>query len=231
MPYRTWQTKMTVSEQRRGTVLFLLYLLAFPRINAWVQRIWMGEEEVLVAEANVVYYAFLFLLCLFAFGEFLWKDLTRLWDWLPENLLAAAAGLLVAGGLRLALGRLPLPVTDPISRQYAQEYLAAPLPTLVLILALIPIVEEALYRGLVQGSLRSYSRPLSVAIGTVFYALAMVWRYALEAGEPQYLLSAIFYLPMSLALTWCYDRGGSIWSCVLLHGGLNGFSLFSALLA
>lgn len=229
MLYRTWQTEMTASERRRGAVLFLLYLLVLPWINAWVQRIWMGEREVLVAEANVVYYAFLFLLCLFTFGGFLWKDLGRLMDWLPENLFALVIGLLIGGGFQLAIRYLPLPVGDPISAQYAQEYLAAPLPTLALVLVLIPVVEETLYRGLVFGSLRSYSRPLGFVLTAVGYALALVWQYAWETRQPSYLLLAIPYLPMSLVLTWCYDRGGSVWSCALLHGGLNGLGLFARL--
>ena len=33
---------------------------------------------------------------------------------------------------------------------------------------------------------------------------------------------------MSLALAWCYDHGGSIWSAVALHMAVNGASLFLA---
>ena len=43
------------------------------------------------------------------------------------------------------------------------------------------------------------------------------------------LLLALLYLPVSAALTWCYERGGSVWGCVLLHGGLNGLTLFMTL--
>ena len=66
---RSWRTKMTASEAQRGLVFFLLYLFVFPRLNAWVQRLIIGdgEGEVLVAEANVIYYGFLFILALFIF--------------------------------------------------------------------------------------------------------------------------------------------------------------------
>ena len=33
---------------------------------------------------------------------------------------------------------------------------------------------------------------------------------------------------MSLALTWCYDNGGSIWSPVALHAAINAFTLYTA---
>ncbi len=226
---RSWKTEMTVSEQRRGMVFFLLYLLVFPRMNAFLQRLWMGDGEVLVAEANVIYYAFLFTLALFVFWSFLKKDFLGLMDWLPENLFAVGVAVLLAGGLQAVLSLLPFPVADPISLQYAQEFRLAPAPTLVLILLLIPVVEETLFRGLIYGSLRGYSRPLGAAVGVVLYALAVVWRYALEWKDPRYLLLTILYLPMSAALTWCYDRGGSVWSCVVLHGLLNGLVLIMAL--
>ena len=229
MRRRSWKTEMTVSEQRRGMVFFLLYLLVFPRMNAFLQRLWMGDGEVLVAEANVIYYAFLFALALFVFWSFLKKDFLGLMDWLPENLAAVGVAVLLAGGLQAVLSLLPFPVADPISLQYAQEYRLAPAPTLVLILLLIPVVEETLFRGLIYGSLRGYSRPLGAVVGVVFYALAVVWRYALEWKDPRYLLLTILYLPMSAALTWCYDRGGSVWSCVVLHALLNGLILIMAL--
>ena len=148
MSHRSWKTEMTASERRQGLAFFLLYLLVFPRVNAWLQRLWMGDGEVLVAEANVIYYAFLFTLTLFIFWSFLKKDFLGLLDWLPENLFAAAVGLLLAGGLYAVLSLLPFPVRDPLSLQYAQEFRAAPLPILALILLLIPVVEETVYRGL-----------------------------------------------------------------------------------
>lgn len=229
MSRRTWKTEMTISERRRGLVFFLLYLLVFPRINAWLQQLWMGDGEVLVAEANILYYAFLFLLSLFIFWDFLKKDFLALLNWLPENLFAVAVALLLSGGLYAVLSLLPFPVRDPISLQYAQEFQAAPAPTLALILLLIPVVEETVYRGLIYGSLRPYSRTLAMGFCIFLYALSQVWRYALDFSDPRYLLLAGLYLPMSAALTWCYDRGGSVWSCAVLHGGLNGMILATAL--
>ena len=226
---RTWKTEMTASETQRGLVFFLLYLLAFPRLNAWVQRLLMGDGETLVAEANVVYYIFLFALTLFIFWGFLKGDFFRLLDWLPENLFSLALGFLAAAGSWTLLRLLPFPVEDPISAQYAQEFLAAPGPTLILILLLIPLVEETLYRGLIYGHLRNYSRPLGFVFSTLFSAFAQMWRYALDYGDSRYLLLTVLYLLPAAALHWCYDRGGSVWSCALLHSAFHGFMLFISL--
>lgn len=226
---RSWRSQMTASEGQRGAVFFLLYLLVFPRLNAWVQRVLMGDGEALVAEANVIYYSFLFVIAVFVFWGFLRKDFEGLLDWLPENLFGVIVGLVGAGAAMIVLYRLPFVQADPIGRQYAEEFAAAPMATLVLILLLIPIVEETLFRGLFFGQLRGYSRALALPVSILFYALAHVWRYALEAGEVRYLFPLMLLsLPMSIALTWCYDNGGSVWSCVVLHGALNGLSLLLA---
>ena len=152
-----------------------------------------------------------------------------LMDWLPENLFSLGVGLVSALGLRFLLNLLPLPVSDPIGFQYASEFRAAPAPTLVLVLLLIPLVEEVLFRGFLFGQLRGYSRTLAFTVSILFYAFAMVWRYALDFSDARYLILTVLYLPVSAALTWCYDNGGSIWSCVALHAGFNGFLLFIAL--
>lgn len=220
---------MTDAESRRGMVFFLLYFFLFPYLNAFVQRLIFGDAETLIAEANVVYYGVLFALCLVLFWNFLKEDFQGLMDWLPENTAGILLGLVGAGVLNALLRLLPFPVADPIPQQYAAEFGAAPIPTLVLLLLLIPLVEETLFRGLIFGQFRGYSRPLAYVLTSAFYALAAVWRYALERGDARYLLLSAAYLPLSIACTWCYDNGGSVWATAFLHAGLNGVILFLAL--
>ena len=52
---RSWKTKMTASERGRGLVFFALYLLVFPYLNAWAQRVISGDGEPLVAEGFATY--------------------------------------------------------------------------------------------------------------------------------------------------------------------------------
>ena len=226
MSRRNWKTQMTTSET---IVVLVLYLLVFPRLNAWFQQLLAGDGEPLVAEANVIYYALVLGLLLLFLWNFLKEDLSGFFRGLPQNLLGIGVGLVAAGGAYFLIKKLPFPVSDPISFQFAQEFLAAPVPVLVLILVLMPLVEEMVYRGLIYGHLREYNRPLAVVVCTLLYALALVWRYALEFSDPRYLLLVFLYLPVSCALTLCYERGGSIWGTALLHAGLNGAMLIFAL--
>lgn len=229
MFHRAWRSKMTDSERQRGWVFFLLYLLVFPYLNSWAQKVLMGEGEPLVAEATVVYYAFLFAISLLVFWGFLKSDFDDLLDWLPENLFGALTGLAGVMVFRLLGEFFPFPVADPMPGQYAAEFSMAPAATAVLVLVLIPVIEETLFRGLVFGSLRQYSPLMAWLVAVPLYAVSCVWRYAAESGDPRLLLLAVAYLPLSAALTWCYDNGGSIWSSVVLHAVCNGVTLFTAL--
>lgn len=229
MTSKKFRPQMTDSERMRGWVFFGLYLLVFPYLNGWVQRLWMVEGEAPVAETNLVYYGLLFVLALLVFWTFLRHGFNLLIDWLPENCFAILTGLVGAGVLHVLVMLIPLPVESPVPLQWQQEFLLSSGATVLLVVVLIPFIEETLFRGLLFGSLRKYSRVLAYAVTVLVYALACVWRYALDFGDARYLLLALQYIPMSLGLAWCYDNGGSIWGTVILHMLLNGAQLFMAL--
>lgn len=224
-----FRPQMTDSERKRGWVFFALYLLVFPYLTAWVQRLWLGEGEMPIAETNLVYYGLLFVLALLVFWSFLHHGFSLLIDWLPENCFAFFTGLAGAGVLHFVVMLLPYPVENPVPFQWRMEYTLSPAATVMLVVVLIPLIEETLFRGLLFGNVRKYSRVLAYVVSVLVYAVASTWRYALDMGDPAYLLLAVQYLPMSLALAWCYDNGGSIWSTVGLHMAINGAMLFMAL--
>ena len=125
----------------------------------------------------------------------------------------------------------PLPVQNPNLMSYPEQYAFAPVATVFILVVLMPLVEEPLFRGLLSGSGRSYSRPLGYMLSVVLYSFycAVQFVYAFGTLDLRYLLLMIQYAPMALALAWCYDRGGSIWSAIVLHMALNGFTLLGTL--
>lgn len=224
-----WRTTLTRPEQRRGWVFFALYFLVFPFLMSWVQQAAGGEWP--AAEANTIYYLLLVALAFLLLWDFLKRNFALLLDWLPENLFAFVTGLAGAGVLHLLVMRLPYPVDDPNVFHYQMEYLLSPRATVVILVLLMPMIEEVLFRGLLFGSIRAYSRVLAYLLSVMLFCLSSVWQFVFSFGvvDPRYLLRMAQYLPMALALTWCYDAGGSIWSSVALHAILNAFRLFSAL--
>ena len=226
---RIWQPQLKRAELCRGWVFFALYVFFFPWLMGWVQRSYEGEFP--VAHANVVYYLLIGVLTFLVLWSFLKNGFILLLDWLPENLFAFFTGLVGAVALHSLTMLIPLPVDNPNLYSYPQQYLLDPASTLLVLVVLMPLVEEPLFRGLLFGTVRGYSRALAYVLSTLVYALYCVWQFVFGYGgvDPRYLLVMIQYVPMSLALTWCYDRGGSIWNPILLHMVLNGVHLMLAL--
>lgn len=224
-PRRNFQEKLTPGECLRGVALSVLYLLLFPFAMAWVQH--SAGVELPVAEANVVYHLVSVLLVFLLFWRFLKQNFALLLDRLPENLTAAAAGLLGWIVLDTAVRLLPLPVSDPNEAGYAAEYFMSPGATVMILVVLMPIAEEMIFRGFLFGTLRRYSRGMAYVCSAGCFALCCVWQFIYSYGgtDLRYLLLAVRYLPAGLALSWCYDWGSSLWSAVLLHMAMNGLTL------
>lgn len=77
------------------------------------------------------------------------------------------------------------------------------------------------------GSVRKRSRVWAYVLSVGLFALYHVWQYAVAFADPLYLLMAIEYIPAGVALCWAYERTGSIWSPVFLHGLVNAMSLLA----
>lgn len=230
MDQRRWRPQLTRREQVRGLIFFALYFLVFPVLKMVVEWFFDHFFGLYLSEAMsaTVYYYIMGILTVFVFWSFLKNGLTILTEFLPENLLAFVTGLVGAGALHFLVSLLPWPVDNPNSVSWAEQYAYSPAATVVIVVILMPLIDEVLFRGLVFGSLRRYSRPLAWAVSALLFMIYSVWTFAVAYGDARYLVLAFQYLPMALALTWCYDRGGSIWSTVVLHAVIDAFTLFNA---
>ena len=218
---------MTREEGTRGWVFFALYFLVFPFVMAGVQ--WVFEETWIFSDAasNVMYYLLSDVLVFLVFWSFLQNGLNILLDYLPENLFAFVTGLAGTLVLRLVTGLFPYPVENPILEQWPIQYAHSPWACIAVVVILMPIVEEVLFRGLLFGSVRKHSRAVAWGASVVLYMVYNVWTFAFAFGDMSYLALALQYLPMAVGLTWCYDRGGSVWSPIALHVVLNAITLFT----
>lgn len=221
---------MTRGEFLRGWVFFALYFLVFPFVMAGVQWVFDETWSLYLSDAasGVLYYLFSDVLVFLVFWTFLQNGLDILLDYLPENLFALATGLLGALVLRFPVMLLPYPVENPVFQDWPEQFAYSPWATIAIVVILMPIVEEVLFRGLLFGGLRRYSRPLAWGLTVIVYMLYSVWTFAFSFGDPRYLVLGLQYLPMAVGLTWCYDRGGSIWSPIVLHMLLNAIFLLQA---
>ena len=86
---------------------------------------------------------------------------------------------------------------------------------------LAPIMEEVVFRGVVFQSLRKKSRLLAYGVSVGLFCLYHVWQYAVAYQDPVMLLYALEYIPITLAITWSYERSGSLWTAIAFHAANN----------
>ncbi|MEG0320812.1 MAG: type II CAAX endopeptidase family protein [Oscillospiraceae bacterium] len=224
---RVWRPQLTSAEQRQGWVFFFLYLLVFPFLLPMVLRLLDERWEVYAKSAAVssaIYYLIIAVLLMAGFFSFLRHAFSLFLDWLPENLFAMGTGLVGAALGSVLVSLIPLPMALPLLTDYPQQYAISPGATVAIVVLLQPLVDEILFRGLLFGSLRKYSRLLAYVVSTLAFALCSVWQFVPLYGF-SYLLLGILYIPLGLAFTWSYDNGGSVWSPILLHMACSGIAL------
>ena len=91
--------------------------------------------------------------------------------------------------------------------------------------ALAPMVEETLMRGLVFGTVRRKSRVLAYVVSMLLFAAIHVWQYAFLHDVKSVLLAALAYLPAGIALGWTYEKANTIWAPIALHMVINAIAL------
>lgn len=132
------------------------------------------------------------------------------WPLIRAALGGAGLAVLIAGGLAVWVHGLDWPPVPPAPAPpgwtpllYAQ------------VLALVPLVEELLFRGALQGALRRHwpAWP-SILVSATAFALA---------HQLPFKMIATFAL--GLALGWIAERSGSIWPAISAHAGYNGVAL------
>ena len=232
MPYRGKRSEkgMTAHESGRGWAFFFVFITVFPFLMGLIQR--YLDMPIPVAEFNVIYYLFAAFVVFILFWHYMKGSFRYLLDHLGENLLAVLMALVLVIPLHMLVMKYPFPVENPNTFNYPEQFTLSSSATIAVLVVLIPIVEEVLFRGLLFGTLRSYSRPVAWIVAIAVYCFYGVWQFAfLPSGgvDLRYLLLGFQYIPSAVALTFCYEKGGSIWGSILLHGILNAMFLFSTL--
>ena len=86
---------------------------------------------------------------------------------------------------------------------------------------LVPVAEEALYRGLIFGAVYNRKPLAAYLISSCVFASVHVIGYIGSYEPMQLALCFLQYLPAGIALGWAYARSNSIWSPILMHITIN----------
>lgn len=221
-----FENKMTFWEKAAAAFYLPVHVFIFPvLIHAYAYATGYAMSEV---TANTIYYGagiiFVFV--------FMWKFLRKSFDVMLDDIgrSASSLGLAVifdlsfsymAAFLVLAImGDLDNPNSESIDAIANINFNAM----FGIAVFMAPIVEEILFRGLIFGSLRRRSRILAYVVCTLVFSLYHVWQFAAVSLDATYLVYALQYVPVTIALCWCYERSGSIWVPIFMHMLRNAIS-------
>lgn len=214
---------LTKKERLLGAFLLPVHMFLLPVLLSMLLEYWpTGFSAV---QRNTLYFAITFVLILLLMRSFLRKEWDRLCDYKLPCLLMIVPAHLLCVLLSFVVVGLTLLLPEELSALYDQALMElsglSGEGSFTLLVLLVPIVEETLFRGLVFGSLREKNRLAAYLVSVLLYVLCAVWQYAVRYPNASILFYALQEIPMAFALAWCYERSGSLWSPILYHAAYN----------
>lgn len=220
---------LTDKEQIWGILYLLFTLFVLPQLLRMLNDIL--PTPLSDVWFNFLYFTLNFLFILWIFHGFFKRSLiyagSHFWDFLLAVLLGAAAYWLCNWGLSLLIGWL-FPSFEnlndsTISAMAHNNFLIMFIGTVIF----VPVAEEALYRGLVFGSLYPKSHAVGYILSTIIFAAVHTMAYIGVYTIPHLLLALLQYVPAGLTLAWAYRKSGSIFAPIVIHAVINAIGLFS----
>lgn len=231
MARRGLSAGMSGREKALGGAALALYLAVLPWVSGPAMDLLERLLGVSLGESvrNAIYYYVVFALVVIVFWGYLGRT-TRAFLDRPGGVLASAGlGLVAFYGLNEICGRLlGLVLEGQVNlndEAIVGRMVDAPRTTILIVVVLAPVVEETLFRGYVFGNLREVHRGLAYLVSCLLFALLHVWQFAAVRGDLTYLLLMVQYLVPGAVMAWTYERSGSLWGSVILHGVVNGLAV------
>ena len=225
---KSFDDLMLRRERICGWIWLPIHMIVLPLFLVPVLYLLIGQDKLTDASANVIYYLITFVFVLIAFWNFLRESFDRFVGNLRRAILvmALAYGLqlvltLVLQGLMDVFGQLPTPNNDAIDALADIEYNK----TFAVAVLMAPIAEEVLFRGVLFGTLARRRRWLGWVVSIAVFCVYHVWQFAVLEQDWKVLLSALEYIPLSAAITYCYDRTETIWTPIFFHIFTNSLAL------
>ncbi|NCB51378.1 MAG: CPBP family intramembrane metalloprotease [Clostridia bacterium] len=229
-PVFVFEDPMTRGERLAALIYLPLHVAALPLLLSLLVMVW-PEAGLTETSLNIFYYALGSIYML----VFLWKYFRRAYDTFLDGLarclltffMAYLIDIILTYALQLifmAFGYdiAATPNDETVMTMAEQGYNAM----FAMAVFMAPLVEEPLFRGLIFGGLRKKNRILAYALSAGLFALYHVWQYAVAYADPSYLVYALNYLPVSIALAYSYEKSGSIWVPIGFHMMVNAISLY-----
>ena len=214
---------MSKKERIAGWFFLPATLLLIPLLIASAQDYF--RWNLADAELNFILFSINFALTVLLFHRYLWQNSTAALSHLWRTLRWAGIGLLIYYGGILLLGFLFARIAPDFANANDSSIaeMADSHYTLMLIgtVFLVPVTEEALYRGLIFGSLLKKNTALAYILSAAVFSAIHVVGYLGTLSPWHVVLSFVQYLPGGFALALACHKGDSLWASILLHMTIN----------
>lgn len=220
---------MTKSERILGAVYLPVHIFLLPLLFMYTNILGFLKLELDAPALNLVYYIISFVFILIFLFRFLKASFSDLLDSPLKSLQSVVLGYLFYYVVIMIVSALLVFVVKDAANPNSQEVInQTKLDRDVVIfiaVLLAPIVEETLFRGAIFGMLRNKHRILAYVITAAAFAVYHLWQFFLVGFDWTILLYLLQYIPASVALCWCYERSGTIWTPIVLHAIINMISI------
>lgn len=222
---------MQKSERILGFVYIAIHMFLLPWLLVFMYTNVLRHMNVVLdgPNLNLIYYVISFVFVLIFLFRFLKESFSDLLNNLLGSLQSVALGYLfnyiLITLISLFISVVFKDVTNPNTQEIIKQTKLDTNVMIVVAVLLVPIVEETLFRGVLFGSIRAKSRVLAYIVSALVFSVYHLWQFFIGGFEWSMLLYLLQYIPASLALCWCYERSGSIWSPIVLHAAINLISI------
>ena len=220
---------MTQTEKLIGWIYYPIQLFALPFLITLIN---LSAGSVLSDSwINIIYFCINFLCVGLIFRGFLTQN-AKIAAEAPFRCLRYAFVGILAYWLLSYVVQLFIAFVDPDFFNVNDAYLGNIVQDNYLLMSigtvfLVPVAEEALYRGLIFGQIYNRNRLAAYAISSSLFAVIHVISY-IGLYDPMLLaLCFLQYLPAGLCLGWVYAKADSIWAPILMHITINQIGMFS----
>ena len=213
---------MTKSEKILGCLYIPFHAAILPFIMVLVFVVF--NIEISGPHQMLVYFTISFLLILLIMFKFLRASFSDFIDVFWRAVQAVILGYVMYRVLLwVAVLTLTQIMTDvnPNQQSVVADVYANFNVMIVVTVILAPIVEESMFRGALFGTIRQKSRVAAYIASILLFSVFHLWDNLVFNFSWDVLFMVVQYIPASIALTWCYDRSGTIWSPILLHSAIN----------
>lgn len=222
------ESSMTHAQQVLGWLYLPLHMFVLPLLFGLLAE--YSPDGIQIVDANLIYYTIGVVFVLAVMMGFLRRDFDNLLDRPGRCVFAVLWALAINYALSTVSALCLLAMSgdavleNPNTAQVVELSAGGFGKMKAMSVFMAPVVEEVLFRGVAFGSIRKRNRAAAYILSIAMFAVYHVWQSAAGAGDPRIMLYALQYIPVSVALTCCYEISGSIWTNIFFHMGYNALA-------